>query len=221
MKAIGMIVATTSSLLFLSGCASDGTKPDDMGASEHRAAAERERVEAEQHEEQYDPSAVSHRDPSQAEDVIYGVTDVYWSGDVYNPTKVHKNVAEAHRDLAKAHDAAAVTLESFEEAECKAFPASTRPSCPLLGSVATVDDIEGGVRLRFSEGFDVAPVAAHVRCHFAFARAQGYKGMDGCPLYLKGLRVKKGDGAIDLLIEDDAQLKELRKRAHAHAGVSQ
>lgn len=219
MKTFSFVLTAAMALLSVSGCASDGTKPDDMSAAQHRAAAEHERSEAEQHSKEYDPHAISPRDPSGGEDIIYGVDDVYWAGDVYNPTAPHRSLAEAHQDLAHAHEAAAKSLEQFEEAECKAFPASTRPSCPLLGPVASVEDIERGVRLRLSEGFAVEPVAAHVRCHFAFARTQGYEGMDACPLYLKGLRVQEGEGFIDLLLDDGDQIEALRSRARAHVGA--
>lgn len=220
MKTASFLLAAATAVLSISGCASDGTKPDDMSAAEHRAAAEHDRSKAEQHAEEYDPHAISPRDPSSGDDIIYGVDDVYWPGEVYNPTAAHRSLAERHQDLAHAHEAAAKSLEQFEEGACKAFPAKTRPACPLLGPVASVEDIDGGVRLRLSEGFAVEPVAAHVRCHFAFARTQGYQGMDACPLFLKGLRVQEGEGVIDLLLDDESQLEELRKRARSHAGAS-
>lgn len=217
MRTVCIMFVAAVGALSISGCASDGTKPDDMSAAEHRAAAKSERTEAEKHDRQYDPSATRSGDPTRGSGAVPGVDDVYWDTDAYNPTLSHQSEAESHRRLARAHEAAARSLEQFEEGECKAFPASTRPSCPLLGPVAAAEDIEGGVRLRLSEGFAVKPVADHVRCHFAFARTQGYEGMDACPLYLQGLRVEEGDGYIDLLLDDPAQLDELRRRARNHS----
>jgi len=111
-------------------------------------------------------------------------------------------------------------LESFEEAECAAFPPETRVVCPLLGQVDAVEDISGGVRVRLAEDVPLHAALAHMRCHLAFARARGRVGMQECPLYLSGVRIEPAAGSrsVDLLVADPADLETLRLRPLRHLG---
>jgi len=141
--------------------------------------------------------------------MFYGLTD-------YNPTEGHLAQAQQHQDLAAEHRAAAEELEAYEEHECARFPSQTRASCPLLGQVASVEDVDGGVRVVLSEGANAAAVADHMRCHLAYARTQGREGMDRCPLYVEGAAVDS-EGDITLTTNaGDAAVAELRRRARAH-----
>ena len=203
----------------LSGCASDGTKPDDMSADEHRAAAAKERQVAEQHEEKFDPNATSTRpqDSVNRSNTVPGIDDVTWPEDVYNPTSPHKLTAEAHLKMAAKHEAAAAALEAYEDGVCKKISKKVRGMCPLLGPVSSVEDIDGGVRMHIRDGVKLQAIVDHMNCHMAYARTEGHKGMDECPLYLKGLTVKAGDGIVDLVTSDSGTVDELRKRAKTHA----
>lgn len=205
------LIAVASASLFTSCATDDGTRPDDMSAAEHQAAATAADAEANRHRAMPDPDiapTITHP--------ISGASERVWEPDVYSPTRMHDEMAVQQRVLASQHRAAARALESFEEEECAAFPAPTRAACPLLGPVTSTEQVPHGVRLRIAAGVPVAAVAAHARCHVAFARAHGYEGMDACPLYLKGVRVESGEGYVDLLVEDDEVLAELRQRAGGH-----
>lgn len=251
------------------GCASTpGARPDDMSADEHRAAAEQHQAEAAAHESQYEPEAQA--EAIQPEPDEYG----QFSTEVYNPTEAHLRHAKQHRKHAADHEAAAEELEAFEEGECGRFTPEVRRTCPLMGKVAAVEDIQQGasqggpaqsppkrgLRIRFAPDVDTQAVIAHMRCHLAFARKTGRKGMSHCPLYVEGVAIATGDapgkggihgvkghspaagkenppgaategtwraghlriepdaeaGAVDLLVDDDALLEELKKRARAH-----
>ena len=211
-------LTTLSFAALLTSCASSGTKPDDMSAQEHRAAAEKERQEAAKHAQQYDPKATGTRpiDPSHANHGGAELGDAFWDEETYNPTASHKAVADKHEKLAEAHEKAAAALESFEEATCKSFPPATRKVCPLNGTVTRAEEIDGGVRLFFAPSVPIDAVVAHVKCHFGFARVNGYDGMSGCPLYVKGVQVKAGEHSIDLLGADDATVSEIRARLASH-----
>lgn len=192
------------------GATADGTRPDDMSAEEHREAARAEEQRAEAHEERREPGAASMpRARSSSE---------FYPPDLYDPTQVHSGHAHVHEEHAEAHRQAAQALEQFEQEQCASFPAETRSSCPLLGTVTDVEEIEGGVRVRFAEDANVEAITAHVRCHFAYARTQGYEGMDACPLYLEGVSIRRveGEPAVELTVDERGRVEELRARARAH-----
>jgi hypothetical protein len=198
------------STLWLSCASTPGARPDDMSAEEHRAHAQDEEAKAEQHQVQFDPNAAPEPDLRQA--------PALWDIVTYNPTEVHIEHARKHREHADDHRQAAADLEEFEEAKCKSFPAQTRKLCPLVGTVETVADIDGGVKVRLSEKVNAEAALAHVRCHLAYGRKQGRKGMDRCPLYLQGVAAKAGADKqmIELTTEEAADVSELRKRTREH-----
>jgi len=209
MKRVHLIAMTAA---WLAACGSQGTHPDDMSAEEHRDMAAGDEAEADEHESQYDPDS---RQPIGANtagqsDLFYGLAD-------YNPTEGHLAEAQRHQDLAAEHRAAAAALEAFEEQECARFPSETRASCPLLGQVTSVENVDGGVRVVLSEGANAAAVADHMRCHLAYARTQGREGMDHCPLYVEGATVDAEGGITLTTAAGDSAVAELRQRARAHA----
>jgi hypothetical protein len=191
---------------------SQGTNPDDMSAEEHRRAAATEEEEAAEHEAEYDPDARSTMGTANAP-----TSESFYGPDLYNPTEVHLAEAQRHEDLAEEHRAAAEALEAYEEQECARFPPATRAACPLLGQLESVEDVEGGVRLRFAEGVPLDAVADHMRCHVAYARTRGREGMEHCPLYVEGAAVGTDDGAVTLTTDaGEEAVAELRARARAH-----
>ena len=220
--------------LLAAGCAStSGARPDDMSAAEHREAAASHEQERAAHAQQYDPEArpvASSVPPISAYHGPAGASSSIgtFSPREYNPTEEHQRNAEKHAKHAADHAAAADALEAFEAEECGRFPPRTRRSCPLLGKVIGVEDIDAqaqgskkrGIRIRFVEGISRDAVIAHMRCHIAFGRTQGRKGMDHCPLYVEGVDVGASTGSeantVDLLVEDGALVDELRRRARAH-----
>lgn len=193
----------------LTACGGSGTRPADMSAAEHRQAADDEAASADEHSEHDDGAGIQTGFTGST-----ASTDVFAEG-VYSPIVVHAELSAQHRELAEAHRAAAQALESFEDAECGAFPASTRASCPLLGQVVSVEDIEGGARANFGEGVNVDAAAAHIACHLAYARTEGHEGVIECPLYLRGVQsARSGPSSVDFTVDGD--VAELRTRLGAH-----
>lgn len=193
----------------VSACAtvSPGSRPDDMSAAEHRATAERHAAEAAKSDALFDPAAKATRSPDERED--FGAYE-----EVYNPTKVNLEIAEKHREHSRQHRAAATALETFEKQECRGFSTPVRASCPLLGVVERVNNIEGGVRLLLSDGVNTRAAADHMRCHYAFGRTRGRHGMSGCPLYLGDLEISvSGKRSIDVIAKDPAIVEQLRTRS--------
>lgn len=203
-------------VLLVGACSSQapGTKPDDMSAEEHQRHAEKHQKVSEEHQEQYKPRARATREeaPVDPEKDIYTV-------DVYNPTEHHQASAEQHQRHAEQHRQAAQKLLSYEGDHCAQFPKETRSACPLMGQIKAVEDIEGGARITFHKNVPIQATVDHMKCHFAFARAEGYEGMKTCPLYLKGVSVEAQDDgqSVILTTDDPAAVEPLRKRSREHA----
>jgi hypothetical protein len=203
------------------GCASrqPAVKPDDMSAEQHRAQAQHERELARQDVSHYDPNAgrvdVAPPPPRAFND------GVEFPVSVYNPTERYLRAADKHRAHAREHEKAAAALDKFEAGECKMFPVETRAACPLLGPVDKIEDVARGVRVTFTAGTRVDAVAAHMRCHYAYARARGFDERVSCPLYMPGIEITEaGAAAVDLTTRDPAKVAELRARSREEAVFS-
>jgi hypothetical protein len=107
----------------------------------------------------------------------------------YNPTDRALADAERHLRHAREHEAAAVALEGFEDAECRDFAPKARAACPLLGPIAAVEDRADGVRFVLAAGAPVEAIVAHMRCHLAFARTRAFTDAGDCPLYKRGVEI--------------------------------
>ena len=190
-------------------------KPDDMSAAEHRDAARHERELAQQSATLYDPGAsrVSPLAPPAAPG-----SEIMFPPSVYNPTEGYLREADKHREHAREHERAAAALERFEEGACREFPERTRAACPLLGPVATIEDVPPGVRVTFAPGTRVDAVVEHMRCHYAYARARAFDARVTCPLYMPGISIRR-DGAlgVELAAPDEAHVAELRARSREEA----
>jgi hypothetical protein len=210
-------ISWTLGLLLGAACAArePNVKPTDMGAAEHRAEAEHQRELARDDASHYRPDdarVIALAPPGNA------MTAVDFPVSVYNPTEGYLQRADEHRAHAKEHERAAAALEKFEEGECKAFPERTRVACPLLGPVTKIEDVERGVRVTFAPGTRVDAVAAHMRCHYAYARAHGFDARVSCPLYMPGIEIAQQSGtAVDIKVRDKAKVTELRSRAREEA----
>jgi hypothetical protein len=203
-------------LLLGAACAArePNVKPTDMSAAEHRSEAQRQRELAQEDASHYKPAdsrVVALTPPGNA------MGAVEFPVSVYNPTEGYLQKADEHRAHAREHERAAAALEKFEDGQCKAFPESTRAACPLLGPVTKIEDVERGVRVTFKPGTRVDAVVAHMRCHYAFARAHGFEERVSCPLYMPGLEIAQQDGAAELRVRDRTQVAELRARAREEA----
>jgi len=210
------------------GCSTTppGSNPDDMSASEHEAAAEEHGRAAAEHATKYDPDARKIAS-APGGTVWYGegyeyywpddLDDGGWSQYVYNPVLNHQSTAAEHREHASQHRAAARELDDFEKAECFAFDEDVRATCPLLGLSYRVEDIESGVRIEIEDEIPLDAVYMHMRCHYAFGRANGREGMTDCALYIMSLAIERsGERTLDLTTTDALLVGELRKRARSH-----
>jgi hypothetical protein len=203
-------------LLFGVACAArePNVKPTDMSAAEHRAEAQHQKEQAQQDDSQYRPSAsrvIGLAPPGDATGVAFPV-------EIYNPTDSYLQKADEHRAHAKEHERAAAALEKFEEGECKAFPERTRAACPLLGPVTKIDDVDRGVRVSFAPGTRVDAVVAHMRCHYAYAKAHGFDERVSCPLYMPGIQISQAGGAaVEIKARNRDQVDDLRARAREEA----
>jgi hypothetical protein len=208
----GMIAGVAVSLL--GSCASNETRVDAMSAEEHRAKAQQEEQLAQQDEALYE-AKIHGRGP--AHELM--TSDLPPSARVIplpteTPAIDDLQRAERHRAHAQAHEADAAALEDFEDVECASVPAPERSACPLLGPVARLDDIPGGVRVQLARVETWHDVLTRMQCHLAFARSRGFGRVFPCPLYERGLQVEAGPnpGQIDLLTSDSSRVGELRKQ---------
>lgn len=201
--------------LFAAACATTSSsatvQPDELSAAGHRQEAARERARAEDAYARWQPNA---RTPLPAAPIgsvdgprMYPI-ELY----PYNPTDRALADAERHVRHAREHEAAAVALEGFEDAECRAFAPKARAACPLLGPIAAVEDRANGVRLALADGAPVAAIVAHMRCHLAFARTRGFTGIGDCPLYMRGVEIalSAGGRGVDVTSRDPAVVREIQ-----------
>jgi hypothetical protein len=199
------------------GTGRDAVKPDDMSAVQHREEAARENEAARQHTKDYDPKATV---PSPFRPAAgAGSGEYMFPLSVYNPTEVQLKQADQHRAHAKQHEKAAQALEHFETAECGGFPPAARAACPLMRPVTRIEDIGGGVRVTFAAGTPVHAVFAHMRCHYAYARARAFEDAASCPLYTRGIEIKRASDplAIEITTPDWQRVDELRVHSRAEA----
>lgn len=192
----------------LSACASTpGAKPEDMSAKAHEEQAVEEAEIAQQHAAEADASAGQ----GLGSDVILGASAT--------PAEMHSDQAERHLEHAKDHLAAAEALKNAEEDACKAVPEDVRESCPLLGPVVSTEATTNGARITVREGTDMQALLAQVRCHIAVGNTHGRKGMEHCPLYVRGVHVRQvGPNAIELTTSGKANIQDLQERVADHIG---
>lgn len=211
MKKLSSIVIFSISLvgtLVIAACATPaGTAAEDMSAEQHRAAATAATAETDRAERSTTSFEPRGNDAHGLVDSMYG-TDVYDLGAAPR---------DAHQSMAAAHASAAQELESFEHEQCAAFPTQTRTRCPLLGTVKVATPIENGVQLELFPGVNREAVVAHVKCHHAFARSQGFEGMPSCPLYLRGLHVEESETGVVITTDKPEVVDDLRARSLSHA----
>jgi hypothetical protein len=197
-------------------------KPDEMSAAEHRRQAAREQSMAREYDRTLEHDPLVWQQPLEAP-----------AGFVFPISPLNREMAErvaeddrnikqanALRDEARQHKRAARTLEKFEKAECGGTPASARAACPVLGPLAQLDDIPGGVRATFSDPARVDGVVAQMRCHFAYEQTRGFDEATACPMYLPGIDIRQAvdnPAAVDVTSADPRVADELREQAREQA----
>jgi hypothetical protein len=220
MRAALALASVAALLALLASCRSPGTRPTDMSAPEHEARADQERAKAAEVGRKYDPDDTA----TMIVDSGAGVGETGAAGSSmgivdYNPTERYRVAAQQHERIAAQHERAAAKLRAFEDQACTGFTPAVRASCPLLGPVRKVVDVVGGARVELANPAEANAIASHIRCHVAFANANGVaeEDMDECPLYLKGLTVDvNNDGALVFKVKSADELKRLRTLLREH-----
>jgi hypothetical protein len=216
-----------ASFFLVAGIAACVTSDDGKkSAPEHRAEANRHRAEARDALEGYDPGQKEVRvDPKSGAErtgpMDTAPDSTSFPVEAYNPTSTQLKLAEKLLDHVRHHEAAAQKLENAARSACAAFPEETRYASPLVGNLTEVADIEKGVRLKFRKDLPLDAVFAHIQCHLALARAEGYASIPDCPLFVRGVRAAKQDDAVDLIADDPAAEKELRALAYGAYDASE
>jgi hypothetical protein len=189
-------------------------RPDAMSAQAHLDEAKEDRVAANEHLQKFDPEARPIQPRGSMDETADLAADIAYKD--YNPSAWNLDEARRHRAHALEHERAAAALESFESAECRPFVPAVRAACPFMGPISSVEQIHGGVRLHLAPGAPAEALAAHMRCHLAFALTRGFEVAE-CPLMLRGAEVSISEQgtAIDLTSRVHKTVKALRQRARA------
>ena len=219
-------------VLALAGCASPGTAPQDMSATQHEAMAKQEDTAAADHAAQHDPNATA-----KTERCPRGQSIPCWTSTA-NPTQKHASDAESHKEMAAKHRAAAGALAQAEATACSGIDAEDRDESPFYHreDIASVAPIERNVtqgRQSTTVGagatvtFRAVPMLTaewlqhEVNCHLARGASMGFNmpEMSYCPLMLKGVKAtvsRAGDGlAVQVTSDDASTAKEILSRAQA------
>ncbi len=217
-----MIIFLVAALLAGCGPYRAPTDPDAMSEAAHRERAASLSGYAAAHERRYDGARARRADTTHGG---YGglpggdlpeSTHATPAGQVFDSGAGHVRAARRLRALSREHEAAADALVALEASECAGIAPEQRAACPLAGAVQSTASIEGGVALELRGGVDPTILLEHVRCHVAFARRHGRSGMDGCPLYVDGVRAELSGAALVLTTASPAAVEQLRERAERH-----
>lgn len=194
------------------GCA-HGTRPDDMTAEQHQAAAQKEESKAQRE------AATAYTNAPGANPMNAGIEPELYLYPQAGVPQDHLADARRLQEHAREHEQAAAELQRYEEAECKGLAPSQRSTCPLMRSIADVRDIDGGVRIRFVDEGHASTALPRMRCHYAYARAHGFSNSPDCALYIRGVDFRQSPDAraIDVVSSDPKTTDEIRRRMHASA----
>lgn len=189
-----LITPTTIFSLIAVGCSgAQGTRPHDMSAEEHQAAAQSEEQAASGHESEYEPAAQSEEEECDlTSSDAYGLP-ICWT-DTVNPTEKHLKMAKKHRELAQKHRDASAELRRAEERECQGVSEADRSLSPFghpedIISVSRVEPIQqhegqdadpgigGGARVTFTARprLTLERLQRLVACHEARNAALGHE----------------------------------------------
>ena len=73
--------------------------------------------------------------------------------------------------------------------------------------------------MTFAHGTRVDAVVEHMRCHYAFARARAFVDAVSCPLYFRGVEIRRGFDplAVEITVKDAVGIRDIRVRARDEA----
>ncbi len=232
------LLALVAAVFSIAACATPGTKPQDMSAAGHEAAAWQEEGTATGHAAQFDPNAqssYSNCSPSAQNRAVC------WESTI-NPTSSHRREAEQHRAAAAAHRAASQKLSEAEAAACGGVAEEDRVQSPFSHREdiqrVTLDDREAArltakepagatVYFRAVPGLTQEWFQRILDCHVARNAAMGFNvpEMPYCPLAVQGITARvssAGNGfAVELRAKTPEQIAELQRRVQALGPVQQ
>lgn len=224
----------------LSCATTPGSRPHEMSAAQHEAAAQQVDAAASGHASQYDPTATVTRQRcvpvaggARRADVV---VDPCWTS-VTNPTDAHRREADEHRRHAADHRAGSAALREAEGRACAGIDPDDRDISPFEHT----DDIAGVAPLRVPEAsgwkvprelmvgavvtFRAVPgmtaewLQRVVDCHLARNASLGHvvPEMPNCPLVPSGAIAtvaSTGNGfAVSIRSNHPATAKEILSRA--------
>jgi len=121
--------------------------------------------------------------------------------------------AYAHRKHARQHISTAKALQAFEFGACLEVPAHDRTTCPITEASMNTIRIDRGIRIIPLNPADSKSLAAHIRCHHAFGKANGFTGMTSCALYVDDIIIRDGPaGSVDVIGKTPAATRLLWQR---------
>ncbi len=210
-RALSGVLLLSVAGVFSLGCPAQSVRPDDNSAIEHREEAGRARASADAHRAARRARVVDAAAPGNAEAAGLPVMQAS-RGD--GDTNWHLLEAARHALHARQHQSAAETLERAEAAECRGLPVAKRSACPILMFVTELREIDGGIRVHFGAQANVGQIVTLMKCHLAFARVRGFDRVPACPLYVKGVEIRRGsdDHAVDVIGNSPAVTAEIRAR---------
>lgn len=206
----------------LASCASSGTRPHDMSAGHHHAAAEGFERASQEH--------AGRTDPGEGARCGYG-GGACWS--TLSNQAAHQQEARSLHELAEKHRAAGDALVKAELEACAGLTEADRDVSPFVhrDDIASVSALsrpgetsDAGTRLgatirfRAVEGLTLRWLQQAVRCHLARSAALGHPAEFGyCPLAVNGARAEASSTASGLQVEvwanDATTGAEIRRRA--------
>lgn len=202
-------------LPLLSGCASAGTKPGDMTAARHEAAAVAAEEEGARHDRQYDPNARTQAPCSPYARELCSTPESFW-----NPTEAHGQQGTQYRRFAAKHRAASEALRAAEARACAGISDIEREASPFRRrDIERVEAIEektlgrdavrgARVVLRDQAGASRDELQRLIDCHLAHWAVTGAQdpAVPSCPLALEGVTVevknREKSIAVEILAQD-------------------
>jgi hypothetical protein len=84
--------------------------------------------------------------------------------------------------------------------------------------VVALHNLPDGIRVELARSVPVEAVVADMRCHQAFARAHGFADNVSCPLYMRGIDIRRSEDGQAIEIRGPRELaREIQKRTRQEA----
>jgi hypothetical protein len=231
---------TLALALPLVGCATSGSKTEQLSAREHEEAAAQHKAEARQAANRFDGKAVRYTDiyPEprySCDQTLPGQCSPIWTM-TKNPTQHELSEASAHLWRARAHRKAAQRLREAEATACKDVALQDQDMSPFnrRSDILLVEELgrsdgrsalagRAGAAVLFTAvpGLTVASMQRIVDCQVARNAALGFDQSDTayCPLNVRGAQATARPDPRGIIVEvtsaDPGAAIEIVRRAQA------